>query len=109
MAGNALPTSTLNLTIEKAPMGSSIVCCTGRITAETTGQLRETAKSLIKESKQVVLDLTGVNYLDSAGLGMIVGLAVSAKRSGSELRLVNLGPRVKEIFTILGLTSDSFF
>jgi anti-anti-sigma factor len=51
----------------------------------------------------VVLDFTGVNYLDSSGLGMIVGLLVSAKRSGCKLRLVNLSPRVKEIFTMTRL------
>jgi anti-anti-sigma factor len=44
-----------------------------------------------------------VNYLDSSGLGMIVGLLVSTKRSGCKLRLVNLSPRVKEIFTMTRL------
>jgi anti-anti-sigma factor len=51
----------------------------------------------------VVLDFSGVNYLDSSGLGMIVGLFISAKKSGCQLRFVNLSPRVKEIFTMTRL------
>ena len=98
MAANALPTPTLNLTTEKTPT-ESIVRCTGRITVETSDQLRETARSLISESQCVVLDFSGVNYLDSSGLGMIVGLLISARKSGCKLRFVNLTPRVKEIFT----------
>ena len=99
MAANAQPTRTLTITTEKTPT-ESIIRCTGRITLETAAQLRETARSLISESKQVVLDFSGVNYLDSSGLGMIVGLLVSAKKSGCKLRFVNLSPRVKEIFTL---------
>jgi len=102
MAANAQPTPTLNLTTEKTPT-ESLVHCTGRITMETAPQLRETAKSLISESKCVVLDFNGVNYLDSSGLGMIVGLLISAKKSGCKLRFVNLSPRVKEIFTMTRL------
>ena len=102
MAANALPTATLNLTTEKIPT-ESIVRCTGRITVETADQLRETGKSLISESRCLVLDFSGVNYVDSPGLGAIVGLFVSAKKSGCELRLVNLSPRVKAIFTVARL------
>jgi anti-sigma B factor antagonist len=102
MAANAQPTPTLNLATEKTPT-ESIIRCTGRITTETAAQLRETARSLISESKRLVLDFTGVNYLDSSGLGMIVGLSVSAKKSGCQLRCVNLSPRVKEIFTMTRL------
>lgn len=102
MAANPLPTPGLILTTEKNPT-ESMVHCTGRITLETAAQLRETARSLISESKRVVLDFSGVNYLDSSGLGMIVGLLISAKKSGCELKLVNLTPRVKEIFTMTRL------
>ena len=99
MAASELPTPTLNLTVQKAAM-ESIVHCTGRISKETADQLRQTAKGLISESKPVVLDFAGVNYLDSSGLGVIAGLLVSAKRCDCKLSLVNLSPRVKEIFSI---------
>jgi anti-sigma B factor antagonist len=62
--------------------------------------LRDTARKLIAESKRLVLDLSDVSYLDSSGLGMIVGVYISAKRAGCQLKLINLTPRVKEIFTL---------
>ena len=102
MAANAQPTRTLNLTTEKTPT-ESIVRCTGPVVTETAPQLRETARILISESKRVVLDFTGVNYLDSSGLGMIVGLYLSAKRAGCQLKLINLSPRVKELLSITRL------
>jgi anti-anti-sigma factor len=50
-----------------------------------------------------VLDFTGVNYLDSSGLGMIVGLYISSKRGGCQLKLINLSPRVKELLSMTRL------
>jgi len=93
------PTPRLSLTTEKTPT-ESIVRCAGEIIMETAAQLRETATPLIGESKCVVLDFKGVNYLDSSGLGVIVGLLTSARKSGCKLRFVNLSPQMKEIFTI---------
>ena len=90
---------TLILTTEKTPT-ESIVRCTGMITLETAAQLGMTARSLIRENKCVVLDFSEVKYLDSSGVGMIVGLLISAKKFGCKLRFVNLSPRVKEIFTV---------
>jgi anti-anti-sigma factor len=70
---------------------------------ENTDQLRETARKLIAESKRLVLDFSGVSYLDSSGLGMIIGVYISAKKAGCRLKVINLTPRVKEIFTLTRL------
>lgn len=103
MAANPLPTPTLTLTTEKTETGA-VVHCSGRIIMENTDELRQVAREQIAHHKQVTLDFTGVTYLDSSGLGAIVGLLLSAKRSGCQLKLTNLTPRVKEIFTLTRLT-----
>ena len=102
MAANPLTTPTLTLATEKTPTEAT-VRCSGRITMENAARLRETARALIAEHKRLVIDLSDVNYLDSSGLGMIVGVYVSAKRAGCQLKLINLRPRVKEIFTLARL------
>ncbi len=102
MAANLPPTSTLTLVSEKTP-NEAILRCSGKITLENTDQLRDSARRLIAESKRLVLDFSDVSYLDSSGLGMIVGLYVSAKRARCQLSVVNLRPRVKEIFTLTRL------
>ena len=102
MAANPLPTPTLTLATEKTPTEAT-VRCSGRITMENADQLRDTARKLIAESKRLVLDLSDVTYLDSSGLGMIVGVYISAKKARCQLKLINLSPRVKEIFTLTRL------
>jgi anti-anti-sigma factor len=81
----------------------SVVRCTGRITSDTTESLKSTVKPLISRGKTVVLDLTNVDYLDSSGLGTIVGLYVSAKAANSQLKLINLNKRLKELLSLTRL------
>jgi anti-anti-sigma factor len=102
MAANPLPVSTLTLVTEKTPTESTIRC-SGKITMENADQLRDTARKLIAESKRLVLDFSDVSYLDSSGLGMIVGVYISAKKARCQLKVINLNPRVKEIFTLTRL------
>ncbi|MFZ0198059.1 MAG: STAS domain-containing protein [Candidatus Sulfotelmatobacter sp.] len=80
-----------------------LVRCIGRITSSTSGTLQGTVRALIPETNRVVLDLTDVSYLDSSGLGALVGLYVSAKRQHCELRLINLNQRLKQLFRLTKL------
>jgi anti-sigma B factor antagonist len=58
---------------------------------------------MIPTTQRLVLDLTEVNYIDSSALGTIVGLYISSKRAGCQLKLINLTPRVKEVLSITWL------
>ena len=102
MATNPVPASELTLTTVNTPT-EIIVHCTGKITSNTIQSLEATVKPLFSESKTVVLDLTNVSYLDSSGLGAIVGLYVSARTAKSQLKLINLNERLKELFSITRL------
>lgn len=81
--------------------GVVTVRCCGRLTTEVASALKNEVKPLIPDSRTVVLDLTDLSYMDSAGLGTLVGLYISAIRAGCELRLINFNQRVREL---LGLT-----
>ncbi len=104
MAANPNPISELNLETVRAPE-ETIVRCTGKITSSTSGQLQTTVRSLIPTTKCIVLDLTDVTYLDSSGLGAIVGVYLSAKRQNCQLKLINLNQRLKELFRLTKLAS----
>jgi len=67
--------------------------------------LPKTVRSLIPETKCVVLDLTNVSYMDSSGLGAVAGLYFSAKRQNSKLKLINLNQCLKELFRLTNLAS----
>src|ERR1700720_1595130 len=92
----------LKLETEKKP-DAVVVRCAGRIVSSTSPLLRDTVRPLIAENKRVVLDLTNVSYLDSSGLGSIVGLWVNAKRNHCDLKLIHLNERIKELLRISNL------
>ncbi len=102
MAANPLSTPQLEFDVERT-LDKITVYCKGRITSDTTSQLRDTVKPLLAESHVVVLDLTHVTYMDSSGLGTIVGLYISAKSAKSQLQLINLNDRLKELFSLTRL------
>jgi len=81
------------------------VYCTGKITAGLTGILRDEIKGLIPRTKKIVLDLTDVTQMDSMGLGIVVSLYVSAKTSATQLVLINLSQRVRDLFRITNVWS----
>lgn len=74
--------------------------CSGKLTAGCAGILHAEVKRLIPHSKRIVLDLTDVGYMDSMGLGTIIGLYASAKTAGCDLELINFSKRVRELFSI---------
>jgi anti-anti-sigma factor len=84
---------------------ATIVQCTGKLTAGHTSILRDEVKRLIPDSKKIVLDLTSLTQMDSMGLGTIMALYVSAKTSGTTLILINLSPRVRDLFRITNVWS----
>ena len=94
------PVSELELTINRALNGTT-VHCRGRITVETAPSLRAAVQPLFSHgSSLVVLDLINVSYVDSAGLGAIVGLCASAKAASCQLKLMNLNGRVRESLSL---------
>ena len=81
------------------------VRCHGRLVNQTAGEVKEIVKPLIPEGGVIVIDLSDVTYLDSLGLGTLVGLKVSAINEGyCTLRLDNLSPRIQELLRLTNLT-----
>jgi anti-anti-sigma factor len=103
MATNApeVPASHLKLDVHTTK-DATVVRLSGRLTADAAATFKEEVKALIPQSKRLVLDLSEVAYMDSSGLGAVVGVYVTAKKAGCDLRLINLSKRVKEL---LGLTN----
>jgi anti-sigma B factor antagonist len=83
----------------------SIVDMAGRITlGEECAQLRETLKNLRDNgSKAVVLNVKDVTYIDSAGLGELVGAYASMSNAGGEIKLLNVGPKVGDLLQVTKL------
>jgi anti-sigma B factor antagonist len=84
--------------------GILVVNCDGRIVfGEESALLRDTVKKLLTQSNQVVLNLGGVTYIDSGGLGTLVALYTTAHNAGGAIKLSNLTPRVGDLLQVTKL------
>jgi anti-sigma B factor antagonist len=100
----SVPASGLELKVYTEE-GTTVVRCSGRLTSGLTANLREKVKELIPHAKLIVLDLTDLQHMDSSGLGTLVGLYVSTRRAGCDLRLINFNKRVRELLGMTNLLS----
>jgi anti-anti-sigma factor len=77
--------------------------CRGRITRETASQFRSEIKTLVPNHKFLKADLGGIDFVDSDGLGSILGTYILALSHGCDLMLVNVNSRVKDLLNITHL------
>ncbi len=76
----------------------------GRLVSDNAEEIRELVKRLISEGGHIVIDFADLKYLDSLGIGTLVGLKVSAINKGfCKLEFVNLSPRMRELLTFVNL------
>jgi anti-sigma B factor antagonist len=83
----------------------SILDVKGKITmGEGDVQLRDEVKSLMAKGKtKILVDLGGVNMIDSSGLGELVGCYTTVTKQGGQMKLLNLTKRVNDLLQITRL------
>jgi anti-sigma B factor antagonist len=82
----------------------TVIKCKGRLVSENSEEIRKVVQPLIQRGGRIALDFAEVDYLDSRGLGAIVGLKISAINRGlCVLELRNLTPRVKQLLSMTNL------
>jgi anti-sigma B factor antagonist len=93
------------LTVEKQQTGGiALMTCTGRIVeGSESALLRREVEAQLDEMPFVVLGLSGIDFIDSSGLGLLVGLLNRARLAGGDLRLCAPSPRLKEILRVTRL------
>src|SRR5450631_2824575 len=85
--------------------GITILDLSGRITlGEGSVQLRDAVRDLLsKGSKNILLNLGDVNYIDSSGIGELVSAFTTVRNQGGELKLLNLTKKVHDLLQITKL------
>jgi len=98
-----VPPTNFSVTIRQAgPI--SILDVSGRLTSFEIGGLRDSVSRLLQRGrKSIVLNLSGLDYLDSSGIGELARLYVSVVKASGELKTVGLSPKVEEILKITQL------
>lgn len=92
--------------IEQRAVGDVMVLdVKGKITlGEGDEQLKDKVNSLVNQGqRKILLNLEGVPYIDSAGLGEIVRTYTTVSRQGGSMKLLNLTKRIKDLLSITKL------
>ena len=84
----------------------TVICCKGRIAysaeaAVLSGEIAE----LAPQTRRVVIDLSGVEMIDAAGLGALISVALTAQASQYSVKLAAPGNLILELLEITKLTS----
>jgi anti-sigma B factor antagonist len=95
----------LAISLQRSP-GEAVVQLTGEIDMLTSTQLSDAVNDLLTEPPpRIVLDLAGVTFCDSQGLGTLVVLSRKATTAQSVLVLTNVGDFLLRVLDITGLRS----
>lgn len=82
----------------------SLLDVAGRLTSFEIGALRDSISRLLKQGrKNIVLNLSGLQYLDSSGIGELARVYVSVVKESGQMKVVGLSPKVEEILKITQL------
>ncbi len=97
----------MNLRVEtRTPReGVAVVALGGEVDVYTSPQVKQAILDLLNGgTTRLVVDLTGVDYLDSTGLGVLIGGLKRARERDGDLKLICDNVRILRIFEITGLT-----
>jgi anti-sigma B factor antagonist len=79
------------------------------------GTLRDAVHDLVAQGKtKIILNLAHVDYIDSSGVGELVGAFTTVRNAGGELKLLNLTQKVRDVlhvtklYTVFDIKDDEF-
>ncbi|KAB3532228.1 STAS domain-containing protein [Alkaliphilus serpentinus] len=76
----------------------------GEVDVYTAGQLKETFISLLEEKKESIkIDASELEYIDSTGLGVLIGILKRLKQDNKNIIIINIKPSIKKLLNITGL------
>jgi len=95
----------LGLEVDESHPPFTVLAVKGEVDVYTAPRLREKLVELVSQGRhQIVVDLEGVDFLDSTGLGVLVGGLKRLRSNEGDLRLVCTQARILKVFEITGLT-----
>jgi anti-anti-sigma factor len=82
-----------------------IVAITGSLDSTTAPEAQKSLDAVVAGAKKVLLDFSGLDYISSAGLRVLLGAAKQLRASGGTLGMFGLNQSVREVFEISGFAS----
>ncbi len=91
-------TENLKIDTLDSASGAKILKLDGPLTLQSLFDFQEVVRS--ENTKPIILDLTGVPYMDSAGLGSVIGSYAGCQRTGRGFAISGISDRVNVLFTM---------
>jgi anti-anti-sigma factor len=85
-----------DLPVQRKKRAETMILVNGPITPATAPALIRKFLGLIQRFERVVLDLSGIEYIDSFGVGLLANLYSQARKSGCDLEIANAKLRLRE-------------
>lgn len=94
--------SSLKIEVHESTNGTT-VALQGRLISTELGQLQHACLSALHHlsTSELIIDLSGVEYIDSLSIGRLVALNSTAEKSGKRLVLTHPQPRISEAIKML--------
>lgn len=89
--------------VQSGPNGTTIVMVRGEVDLKTSPELRDVLLSQAQGAKRLVVDLAGVAYMDSSGVGTLVYVKREVERAHGQLILAGIQARVRSVLEITQL------
>ena len=84
----------------------TVICCKGRIAyGLAASALSDEIAELAPRTRRVVIDLSGVDMIDAAGLGALISVALRAQASQCSVKLAAPGSLIRQLLELTQLTS----
>ena len=94
----------MSLTIDSASGGITIVRPSGRLDLLTAAQLRQDLSKIVGDGQsRLVIDLEAVTFIDSSGLGALIGGLKAARQAGGDLRIVRPNQQTRVLLQLTTL------
>lgn len=96
----------LKVEVERIGEDVQVLRCTGELDAHTFENLDAALQSALEDGPpNLAVELSGVPYMSSAGIGVLIGSKSEAENLGGSLVLVSPTPAVNEIFESMGFNA----
>lgn len=82
-----------------------IVAITGSLDSTTSPEAQKSLDVVLAGARKMALDFSGLDYISSAGLRVLLGAAKQLRASGGKLGMFGLNQSVREVFDISGFSS----
>ena len=85
----------------------TVVAATGEVDVSCASELRDAIDAaLVGEATSLIIDLAEVPYIDSTGIGVLVGAAHRGTDEGKTVRVANPQRNVRRVLDMLGVTGE---